>query len=309
MGFLTASMPYGVMLVCGILAVIFLCIYVFLYLAYHKKYADMLDAADSKIFMLKELYFLGFGVIEIWEKITGKRITHSPKAMAHVKELIEVFGRDNAEFYYYVERSGMISMLVLCIPLGFMAGCVSGMYIGLIFGLLIAALLVNGVRSHIKEMIKNKKDEIVVEFPQMVSKITLLINAGMAVRRAWDEVACSNYENKLYEEMRVTSMDIQQGMAIEDAVNLFAQRCATRDIRKFASIYIQAVQKGAAESIKSMKEMSDAAWEEKKQLARQKGATAAQKLTIPNMLMFVGLLLLVVGPMGVSLLSSFGGLG
>ena len=58
-------------------------------------------------------------------------------------------------------------------------------------------------------------------------------------------------------------------------------------------------------AIKSMKEMSEAAWEEKKQLARQKGATAAQKLTIPNMLMFVGLLLLVIGPMGISLMSSF----
>lgn len=305
MGFLTKEMPYGVMLICGVMAVIFMAFYAILYFCYHKKYADVLDAADSKIFTAKELYFSGFGIIEIWEKITGNRISHTDKAMAHVKELIEVFGRDNAEFFFYVERAGMISMLVLCIPLGFMAGCVSGMYIGLLFGLLIAALLVNGVRSHIKEMIKQKKDEIVVEFPQMVSKMTLLINAGMAVRRAWDEVACSNYENKLYEEMRVTSMDIQQGMAIEDAVNLFAQRCATKEVRKFASIYVQAVQKGASESIKSMKEMSEAAWEEKKQLARQKGATAAQKLTIPNMLMFVGLLLLVIGPMGISLMSSF----
>lgn len=305
MNFLTAEMSRGIMMICGMSSIVFLLIYAFLFLLYFKKYADMVEAADSKIFSLKEFYFLGFGVIEIWEKISRKRISRSPKATVHLKELIEVFGRDNAEFYFYVEKSAMISMLILFLPLGFMAGCISGMYVGLLFGILIAILLVNTVRSHIKEMIKAKKEEIVVEFPQMVSKMTLLINAGMAVRRAWDEVACSNYENKLYEEMRVTSMDIQQGMAIEDAVNSFAQRCATREIRKFSSIYIQAVQKGAAESIKSMKEMSEAAWEEKKQLARQKGATAAQKLTIPNMLMFIGLLILVVGPMGISMLSSF----
>lgn len=305
MGFLMAEMSYGVMFVCGIIAVVFLLLYALLTLMFMKKYSGVTDAVDSKIFTLKECYFLGFGVIEIYEKLTHKKISQNPKAMTHIRELIEVFGRDNAEFFFYVERSSMISMLVLCIPLGFMAGCVTGMYIGLIGGILIAALLINTSRSHIKEMIKQKKEEIVVEFPQMVSKITLLINAGMAVRRAWDEVACSNYENKLYEEMRTTSMDIQQGMAIEDAINLFAQRCATKEVRKFASIYIQAVQKGASESIASMKEMSDAAWEEKKQLARQKGATASQKLTTPNMLMFVGLIILVIGPMGISMMNSF----
>lgn len=305
MSFLMAEMSYSVMYVCGIIAVIFVGIYAVLTLLYLKKFSDTIDMADSKIFTLKEFYYLGLGVIEIYEKAANKKISESPKAMAHIRELIEVFGRDNAAYFFYIEKAGMISMFLLCIPLGFIAGCVSGMYIGLIIGILFAALLINTSRSHIKEMIKHKKEEIVLEFPQMVSKITLLINAGMAVRRAWDEVAVSSYENKLYEEMRVTSMDIQQGMAIEDAVNLFAQRCATKEVRKFASIYIQAVQKGASESIASMKEMSDAAWEEKKQLARQKGATAAQKLTTPNMLMFIGLLILVMGPMGISMMNSF----
>lgn len=305
MNFIMAEMSYGVMFVCGIIAVVFLVIYALLMLMFMNKYSDVTEAADSKIFTFKECYFLGFGAIEIYEKVTHKKISQNPKAMAHIRELIEVFGRDNAEFFFYVEKASMISMFILCIPLGFMAGCVTGMYLGLIGGILIGALLINMARSHIKEMIKQKKEEIVVEFPQMVSKMTLLINAGMAVRRAWDEVACSNYENKLYEEMRTTSMDIQQGMGIEDAITSFAQRCATKEVRKFASIYIQAVQKGASESIASMKEMSDAAWEEKKQLARQKGATAAQKLTTPNMLMFVGLLILVIGPMGISMMNSF----
>ena len=277
MGFIMEEMSYSVMFFCGIISAVFLVIYALLLLLFYKKYANYMDEADSKTFTLKECYFLGFGVIEIYEKLIHKRISQKPKALVHIRELIEVFGRGNAEFFYYAEKASMISMLLLCIPLGFMAGCVTGLYLGLILGILVAALLVNSVRSHIKEMIKRKKEEIVLEFPQMVSKITMLINAGMSVRRAWDEVACSNYENKLYEEMRTTSMDIQQGKAIEEAISLFAQRCATRDIRKFASIYIQAIRKGPAESIDSMKEMTDAAWEEKKQLARQKGATAAQK--------------------------------
>ena len=86
----------------------------------------------------------------------------------------------------------------------------------------------------------------------MVSKLTLLINAGMLVRRAWDEVANSNYEDALYEEMRATSKDIQEGMSIERAMESFASRCGIKEIRKFSSIYVQAVNRGASESINSM---------------------------------------------------------
>ena len=127
----------------------------------------------------------------------------------------------------------------------------------------------------------------------------------MLVRRAWDEVANSNFEEALYEEMRMTSKDIQEGMAIERAMEAFAARCGLKEIRKFASLYVQAVNRGASESIDSMKIMADEAWERKKQLSRQKGEIASQKLLLPNMVMFMGIMLIVVVPMVVSMFGNF----
>jgi len=125
------------------------------------------------------------------------------------------------------------------------------------------------------------------------------------VRRAWDEVANSNTTEALYEEMRVTSKDIQEGMAIDRAMEAFASRCGIKEIRKFSSIYVQAVNRGASESINSMKIMADEAWEQKKQLSKQKGEIAAQKLLVPNMIMFVGIMIVVVVPMIGSMISGF----
>lgn len=139
----------------------------------------------------------------------------------------------------------------------------------------------------------------------MVSKLTLLINAGMLVRRAWDEVANSNFEMALYEEMRITSKDIQEGMSIERAMESFASRCGIKEIRKFSSIYVQAVNRGASESINSMKLMADEAWEQKKQISKQKGEIASQKLLIPNMIMFAGIMIVVVIPMIATMMSGF----
>lgn len=139
----------------------------------------------------------------------------------------------------------------------------------------------------------------------MVSKLTLLINAGMLVRRAWDEVANSNFESPLYGEMRMASKDIEEGMLIEDAMDSFAARCGLKEIRKFSSIYVQAVKRGAAESVDSMKIMADEAWAQKKQLSKQKGEIAAQKLLVPNLIMFLGILIVVVVPMIASMLGGF----
>ena len=97
----------------------------------------------------------------------------------------------------------------------------------------------------------------------MVSKLTLLINAGMLVGRAWNEVANSDFEHSLYEEMRFTSKDLDEGIQLETAMESFATRCGIKEMRKFASIYVQAVNMGAGEAIDSMKEMADEAWEEK----------------------------------------------
>ena len=105
--------------------------------------------------------------------------------------------------------------------------------------------------------------------------------------------------------MRIASKDIQEGMSIERAMESFASRCGIKEIRKFSSIYVQAVNRGASESINSMKAMAEEAWEQKKQLSKQKGEIASQKLLIPNMIMFIGIMLVVVIPMIATMMSGF----
>lgn len=296
---------YGLMLICAALATILCVIWLYLYIKFKKQYSGMLDGVDSKIFAFKQIYFLGFGVIEIYEHIKRYKITANAKAVKKMKELAEVFGRPNAELYYYISAAATISLVLTFVPLGLMMVCLVQSATGVLLGALIPIAVINGLRTSINTAIKDKKDSILSEFPRMVSKLTLLVNAGMLVRRAWDEVAKSNYENALYEEMRNTSKDIQEGMSIKDAMDSFADRCGLKEIRKFASIYVQAVNRGASESIASMKAMADDAWEQKKQISKQKGEIASQKLLVPNLIMFFGIIIVVLVPMIASIMGSF----
>lgn len=297
---------YIVMFICAVISTIAFLLWLILYIKYRNQFVGLLDDVDGKIFTLKDLYFIGLGCIESYEKIRQKKITGSDKAVEKMKQLSEVFGRSNAELYYYVTTGAKISLILTFLPVGLMLTCLLQSIMGLICGVLLSFIMPYGIQSSINSAVNDKKDAIISEFPKMVSKLTLLVNAGMLVRRAWDEVANSNYEDALYAEMRITSKDIQEGMSIENAMESFASRCGLKEIRKFSSIYVQAVNRGASESINSMKIMADEAWEQKKQLSKQKGEIASQKLLIPNMIMFVGIMIIVVVPMIASMMGSFG---
>ena len=69
-----------------------------------------------------------------------------------------------------------------------------------------------------------------------------------------------------------------------------------KEIRKFSSILTQNIQKGGGELAASMKYMNIESWEEKKQNAKRKGELAGQKLMLPLMLMFAGILIMVIVP-------------
>ncbi|MBQ7014085.1 MAG: type II secretion system F family protein [Oscillospiraceae bacterium] len=298
-------MEYFLMLVGVVIATVMFLFWMIMFFRFKNQFKGLLDDVDSKIFTLKEIYFIGLGCIEMYEKSRRQKITTSEKAVAKIKTLAEIFGRDSAELYYYVTIGAQLSLILTFVPIGLLLGCMMGSLLGFLIGGMLAFALIYGVQSSINAAVDRKKDEIIGEFPKMVSKLTLLINAGMLVRRAWDEVANSNFESTLYAEMRSTSKDIQEGMSIELAMESFAARCGIKELRKFSSIYVQAVNRGASESINSMKIMADEAWEQKKQLSKQKGEIAAQKLLIPNMIMFMGIMVIVVVPMIASMLGSF----
>ncbi len=296
---------FFIMLLCAVISTICFVVWVMLFLRYRHQFDGMLDDVDEKTFTLKNLYFIGLGFIESYEHIKNTKITANEKAIERMKYLSEVFGREEAELYYYISTGATISLILTFVPIGLMLTCLLQSFSGLLCGVLLAAVLPYGIHLSINSAVDAKKDAILSEFPKMVSRLTLLINAGMLVRRAWDEVANSDHKEKLYAEMRITSKDMQEGMSIEAAMNAFASRCGIREMRKFSSIFVQAVNRGAADSIESMKIMADEAWEQKKQISKQKGEAASGKLMIPNMIMFAGILLVVVAPMIITMVTNF----
>lgn len=263
----------------------------YLYFKYKTAFDDVIALADKKKFMLSELFFVGFGFLELF-RVNIK----NERGLKREKKIAEIYGEKHAAFYRYCILGAQITYLLTIIPFGFCVGAITN---DIIFPLLImaaAAAIDIYMDIEINNAVEKRHDKILADYPVMLSKLTLLVNAGLVVREAWNRIAYTS-DSPLYKEMQRTSEEIKNGLSDIDAFYNFAQRCAVKEVRKFSSILSQNIQKGGTELAVSLRYMANESWLEKKHRTKIKGETAGAKLMIPLMIMFCGILIMVIVPL------------
>lgn len=151
-----------------------------------------------------------------------------------------------------------------------------------------------------KELVskQNKKYAMIrADFPDVVSKLVLLVNAGMTLSRAWEKLCTDTKKHTpLYKELKITYQQIQAGKPEGEAYEDFAKRCRVKEISKFIMLIIQNLKKGTDDLVPLLKLQADECWELRKGRAKKLGDEASEKLIIPIMIMFIGILIIVILP-------------
>ena len=179
----------------------------------------------------------------------------------------------------------------------------------LALGVLIAFCYPQIEESRRQEARKKREKELIMQYPDMVSKLTLLLGAGMTLFGAWKRIA-TNYEKKrknntifkqsVYEEMLLTCREIESGMGEARAYERFGERCGLRQYRKFSSLLSQNLKKGTRGLSALLEEEAENAFEERKSQARKYGEEAGTKLLLPMMLMFGIVVVIIIVPAVIS---------
>jgi tight adherence protein C len=278
-----------------IVAAILLVILIMLEVRYGNRYETLLGKIDPREHPFGDIYPIGFAILDIIHFDLK-----SQYAIKKVRQIAQINGKMYAEFYYYLMLGQRISLLYLGILGVLLAGVLTNQIILLLFGILVIGLLVYYLQEEFNDKLKDKRNELLMEFPRVLSKMALLIDSGMMLREAWRLVG-SQGEGELYLEMQNTDMQIANGYTERDGYREFADRCEIKEIKHFISALVQNLEKGNAELAIFIKSLSDDLWLEKKNIAKQKGETAKSKLLLPTGLIFLGILALIMVPM-------FGGL-
>lgn len=240
------------------LATPFTLIWIYLAIAGGKKYQKYTDSSFAKEFQMSELLCVGFSVMRILHISTKTR-----SAQAKIREIAEIKGKKYAEYYYYMllgaKTTYIYTIIIFVILLSALADSKSLLLLGLVMG----GLLILYLDLTLQDKLTARRQEIVLDLPQVLSKLTLLVNSGMVLRDAWKKVSITG-ERALYQEMQNANLEMENGVMEIDAYRNFAERCNVKEVRKFTSLIIQNLNKGNEELAYFMKDLSDEMWEVKK---------------------------------------------
>ena len=267
-----------------------------------KKQADELE---------KQLKALGRGRLPLSEMIilAGYRVIQllkwdasSPQIKKINQQCVQFREKKEAVNYSYYVVASLIGYSLFGAAAGFLllaAGLagnlgsrslILGGMVWVVFFLL-GYLKLDGVNSTVKK----RAEEIERQFPQAISKMTLLVSAGLEVNQAW-KLTSESSKGVLYEEMRRVLIDFDNNVAPGTAYSKFIDRCSNKFTTKLATAIIQNMSKGNAEIIKLFRTLNDESWMERKHSARRMGEMIQSKLLVPTLLMFMGILVLVIVP-------------
>ena len=183
-----------------------------------------------------------------------------------------------------------------------------------LFGLgILAAAAAVYVEKEQKERKKQKRRQnLLAGYPEFVSKISLLLGAGMTISSALRKInqmhqqkmPKENGRDAVYEELYQMICKIDNGMGEMRAYQEFARQCEIRPYRRLVSLLISGQRTGSQKLLEQLNEESERVFSERKNTARKFGEEAGTKMLLPMMMMLVIVMGIVIIP---AFLSIYGG--
>ncbi len=167
-----------------------------------------------------------------------------------------------------------------------------------------AVLLFISKRQKKTELEKRRRENLKRDYPELVSKLLLLLQAGLVCRSAFKRIA-SDYEKDLkkgkkvreaYEEVTRTCAEMEKGVGEIEAYRNFGQRCSIPSYRTLSVLIAQNVKKGGTGLLEMLEREMVTAMEERKRTARADGEKASVKLLLPMGMMLVVVMTITIVP-------------
>ena len=174
----------------------------------------------------------------------------------------------------------------------------------LMLGAVICVFLIVQERQKKEKLRKDRKEQMLFDYPEIVSQFTMLMGAGMTAKNVWKKITadyCGQKERggrvrDAYEEMVITLQEMQSVIPEAECYERFAARCGLVPYMKMGALLSQNLRKGAKGTSDMLKMEAIQAMEDRKSRARRLGEEAGVKLLLPMLLMLVIVLVIVVVP-------------
>ena len=168
-----------------------------------------------------------------------------------------------------------------------------------------AGAILWGRDKDLDKKVRERDLQLSMDYPDVVSRLSLYIGAGMSTRSAWKKMT-EEYEKKgkkrfVFEEMLLARREMESGVSELTAYQHFAKRCRLQKYVKFVSLLEQNTKLGAAGFLGSLRAECREALQERRTTARRLGEEAGTKLLLPMIMMLAIVMVVIIVPAFVSI--------
>lgn len=209
---------------------------------------------------------------------------------------------------YGIQHSGEKTMLYcaemltyswLMLLVGCLLAVVGDMGLGgMVGGLALGAALPFALYKDLNTKVQRRDQDILMELPELLNRIVLLVGAGETVQRAIVHCVASQGERNhpLYNELRKTVGDWNNGYSFQQSFEQFSRRCGVQEVTIFTTTVLLNFRRGGGDFVLALRDLSHVLWEKRKAVSRAKGEQASSKLVFPMVLIFFSIVVMIGAP-------------
>jgi tight adherence protein C len=223
------------------------------------------------------------------------RIAYDRKVKMNI---IECYGKPASDMRFLLHQATKVTYMGLAAVFCMMVGAATKIDAGYLFfcGMMLAGAFFVA-DSRLSRYAKKRRLDIMLDFPDFLVQLALLVNAGMNVNKAWEHVSGGTDKRRaLGMELEFAAREIRSGKSEAKAYEDFAKRCRMPEVTRVVSVLLQNVKKGNAELVSILRVHANECWEMRKNAAKKLGEEASSKMLLPMAVMLISILMIVAAP-------------
>lgn len=267
---------------------------VLLFILAGKKYTAFVEEykADFQVLFMAPPSLYLMDKLQLMKRLSGRLVVLQQR-------IAMLYAGKNVPQYTKMFIAQMISIVLLCLVGGSALYFLSGQdHVIFIISLVFAGIIPAFSIISLDTKTSKRRQNIIYELPEFISKVSLLVNAGETIQDAM--IRCTTMKgddkNPLYIELNDAMGKIQNGESFNYVMEDFSKRCGVQEVSVFTTTILLNYRRGGGELSLSLSELSSNLWEKRKAISKIRGEEASSKLIFPMMLMFMAILLIMAFP-------------
>ena len=171
-------------------------------------------------------------------------------------------------------------------------------------GIITCIILLFASSKELNSKVRLRNNQMLSDYPEIVSKLLLLSNAGLNIRNAFKKITEDYYKglsandipHYAYEELSITLNSLNSGKSEATAYTEYGKRCRLMPYMKLGSLLEQNLNKGAKEMRFQLGSEVKNAFQNYKSETITKSKQAETKLIFPMLLILIVIMLLIMVP-------------